>query len=145
MNKSTLLFACHQGTSPDGTPIGNLSTVWPLALTEICPGSSYEDEEGIWALWEWGTDAVGIAECMGFAECIFGDAALSGPGLVEPGSLWVYEVEWESRQDGPEGHDQYTSRWAHLRGGDFRRPTIEELVQLTIDSRRPEAPWRIFF
>ena len=137
MNKSKMLFACHQGSTAGGRPIGNLSAVWPLAFDEHCPGSSYEDEPGLWALWE------SVADAEEFARELFDGANLDGAGHTDNwGGLWVYEVEWHS-DDVPELDDDDEGEWRHLRGGEFRRPTRDEVWMLLESGLRPDAPWKI--
>jgi hypothetical protein len=134
-----MLFACHVGMSAGCRLVGNLSAVWPLAFDESCPGSSYEDEPGLWGLWE------SVGDVEEFARELFDGASVDGAGHTDNwGGLWVYEVEWNSNDVPDDGDDDDGDiEWRHLRGGEFRRPTRDEVWMLLESGPRPDAPWKV--
>ena len=111
-----LLFAVHHGTfrgRPAGIIMGNHCL--PVAVShrsEVAPN-------GIHALWD------GITDCEEFFGVLRIECIEQTKGET-PGGLFVYETE-DYDDDAIDCEDE---EWPWLGGGEFRRPTVEELEPL---------------
>lgn len=133
MINEKLLLVLHRGSvgaQPAGIFMNNHCL--PLAVShpswrkdgDVGPVS----EDGLHALWEATTDPEQFFEAIGQRGGLqtFDD---DDP----PNGLWVYEVSYHM----DEVTDEDDGEWEWLCGGEFRRPTPDELAPLA----RGQAPW----
>ncbi len=111
--KHKILVACNAGEI-NGRPVGFLAAIIAITPTEDVECCGFD---GLLSV-----VANNIEEV--FNE--IGESGVEGPGL------WVYEIELD-----PEDIDSDGDNWSHLGGGDFRRPTSEEVECLA----QGLSPW----
>jgi len=130
MTTEKLLLVAHGGTyQRDRVAIFMSDHCLPIACSH--PSWSREgdtkeiSEAGLFALWESTSDVEEYFQALGF-ECIRQPENMKKPHKDwKPEGLYVYEVSYEEE-------DIYDDEsWEHLKNGNFRRPTIEELEPLT--------------